>query len=321
MPDLNWTDDQKRVMGIFQPHAAERLLDASTSDRRFVHYTSAETAAKILETKAVLLRQASAMNDFREIEYGITCISEAWTRHRALFDQALSPFDHDFGPRLWEWFVSWRDRIRWESFVACISEHDADEDTIGRLSMWRAYASRDGVALVLNATPFLTASDALGAYSSPVAYHSIDSFCGEFEALLFRIRADLDYLKSKPEGWVFGEMCHVLHFAMLCTKHAGFREEREWRVVRSPAFNKPTTLQESVRVIRGVPQTVLSLELKDNPEAGLTGIEIPSLLNRVIIGPSQQPIPIASALVSLLRSAGISDPLSRMAVSDIPLRT
>jgi hypothetical protein len=317
---LNWSDETETAMSIFQPYAKEKILGAVSTGRKFVHYTSAETASLILQTKTILLRQASLMNDFREIEFGTSCIQSSWVQHKLLFDEVFSTFEPTFGQRLWDWFSSWKDRVRWETFITCVSEHDTAENKFGRLSMWRAYGGTNGVALVVNGTPLVATSDALGAYSSPVAYHTTDSFSADFESLILRVRDNFDFLRSKSADWVFGQMCHTLHYAMLCTKHYGFCEEREWRVVRSPAFNTPSNLIESIKTISGIPQKVLTLELKDNLAGGLVGIEIPSLLDRVIIGPTQQPVAIGDALKALLKDAGVRDPMAMIAFSEIPLR-
>lgn len=260
------------------------------------------------------------MNDFREIEFGTQCIQDSWLAHQSEFDEVFGKISPDFGERLWKWFQGWKDVVRYQTFVACVSEHREDEDIYGRLSMWRAYGGANGVALVLDAGPFLQASNALNAYSSPVAYHTRQTFHFEFGLMIERVRGDLAFLEAKGAEWVFAQMCHTLHFAMLCTKHYGFHEEREWRVVQSPAFGEPKNLTRSVAVVNDVPQTVLTLVLKDLPEEGLVGIEIPAFLDKVIIGPTQHPFVIAEAMTSLLKARGVSDPASKIALSDIPLR-
>lgn len=317
---LGWSEDDKKIMSIFQPFAKGKIENAVSVGRKFVHYTSAETASIILRERTILLRQASLLNDFREIEFGTSCIHTSWQRHQKLFDEVFGTFDPNFGARLWSWFTSWKERIRWETFVTCVSEHDKEEDKFGRLSMWRAYGGSNGVALVINGTPFFSASDALGAYSSPVAYHTTDTFSTDFEELILRVRTSIEFLRTRDSESIFGRMCNVLHYAMLCTKHYGFLEEREWRVVRSPAFNKPSALPESITTISGVPQRVLTLHLKDDPENGLVGIELPALLDRVIVGPTQQPVAIGDAIASLLGGAGVQNPNEKIAFSDIPLR-
>ncbi len=45
---------------------------------RFVYYTSARVAMSILQRKEAWMRQATTMNDFSEIQYGLSRLSEAY---------------------------------------------------------------------------------------------------------------------------------------------------------------------------------------------------------------------------------------------------
>lgn len=317
---MGWDAETQLTMAVFRPYALQKMTDAANQGLRFAHYTSAATAGLILDNYSIRLRQSSTMNDFREIEFGTQCIQDSWLAHQRQFDDVFGRISPDFGERLWAWLQDWKQTVRYQTFLACVSEHKKDEDTYGRLSMWRAYGGANGVALVLNSEPFLRPSNALHAYSSPVAYHTRESFEIEFHSLVQRAEDNLTFLQSKGVEWVFGQMCHTFHFAMLCTKHYGFWEEREWRIVHSPAFGEPKNLARSVKTVNGIPQTVLTLKLKDIPDEGLIGIEIPAFLDRIIIGPTQHPFVIAEALASLLKLRGVSDPASKIVYSDIPLR-
>lgn len=46
--------------------------------RRFVYYTDADTALKMIEGKTLWLRQASLMSDSAEVHWGIQCIKHAY---------------------------------------------------------------------------------------------------------------------------------------------------------------------------------------------------------------------------------------------------
>lgn len=72
--------------------------------------------------------------------------------------------------------------------------------------------------------------------------------------------------------------------------------------------------------IRGVPQNVYKIPLKDIPEEGLVGIEPVSLIDRIIMGPSQFPFEIAEIFFEKLRNIGAKDPGSLVQISGIPLR-
>ena len=101
----------------------------------------------------------------------------------------------------------------------------------------------------------------------------------------------------------------MLRFATLCTKHPGFAEEREWRVVYCPTLEQSPYLIKDIAVVRGVPQPIYKIPLKDIPEAGFAGA-IPAQLSRVIIGPTQYPLALAEAFVeSLPKPASLNPPL------------
>jgi hypothetical protein len=84
----------------------------------------------------------------------------------------------------------------------------------------------------------------------------------------------------------------MLAFAAVCTKHPGFGKEVEWRVLHAPWWEKSAYLKKELEVVQGVPQAVYKIPLKDIPEAGLSRITIPALIDRIIIGPTRDPLAI-----------------------------
>lgn len=103
-------------------------------------------------------------------------------------------------------------------------------------------------------------------------------------------------------------------------KHPGFHEEREWRVIYSPRFERSERLVADIQIIHGAPQRIFKIPLKDFPEEGFVGAEIPSFVERVIIGPTQYPVAIRDAIVGLLDEAGVENAEGKVWTSDIPLR-
>ena len=76
-----------------------------------------------------------------------------------------------------------------------------------------------------------------------------------------------------------------------------------------------------MRTLRGVTQPVYDMPLKDIPHEGLVGIEIPQLVHKIIIGPTQYGSAAWNALWFLLEDAGIDRPGERLVASGVPLRT
>jgi hypothetical protein len=57
----------KKLLPIFFPYHTSRRDRMIESNGRFVHYTSAENAIKIINTKCVWMRNATCMSDYREV--------------------------------------------------------------------------------------------------------------------------------------------------------------------------------------------------------------------------------------------------------------
>jgi hypothetical protein len=315
------TSEQLHILQIFYPYAFSKVSEAISKGTRFVHYTTADAALKMLVSREVWMRKSSCMNDYMEVEHGFECLNAAYKKHKERFSSIFDSLFPEFSKKLEELFNSWLPHFRTESYVTCISEHDESENRTGRLSMWRAYGHSAGVGMILNAAPFLRPSDALKAYTSPVAYLDGEAFGQEFFNLLQSIEANIPTLKALGEEVVRAHIFEVFRMAILCTKHPGFKEEREWRVIYTPTYQKSARLLSEIQSINGIPQPIHKIPLKDVPDEGLVGIEIPNLVGSVIIGPTNFPLAIKDAFVAKLEEFGVVDARSRIVISDIPLRT
>lgn len=318
---MDLTAEQLRIYQIFFPYAFNKQADIRTKNGRLVHYTSAEAAVSMVQTKEVWMRNATVVNDFMEIEHGFRCLNEAYKGPSGKqFKSVLNGVYPAFSDELEKLFNSWLPHFRTDTYITSLSEHLPSEDLFGRLSMWRAYGGMTGVAVVLNNKAFLSQSDVLKAYSSPVAYLSVSDFAAELQKIVDAIQANINLVSKIPKQELITVVFTMMRYAILCTKHPGFHEEREWRIIYSPTYEKSKEMKSAIQTIKGVPQAIYRIPLKDFPEQGLVGAEIPELVERVIIGPTQYPLPIRTAIVSLLEEAGLKDAQSKVLISDIPLR-
>lgn len=315
-----FSPDETRGYEIFFPFALRKIRQAISDKQRFVHYTSADTALNICRKPEIWLRKSNCMNDFMEIEYGLECLNYALSQNKEKIRSILDGLHEGTFDRSVEWYNGWLSHFRNDTYIFCISEHYPEEDSMGRLSMWRAYGGDTGVALVLNPEVILTPSEALNAHSSPVAYFSKEQASTELSNLLDNIANNKDYILQKGENYLHNSMCEVFRMSTLCMKHPGFREEAEWRVIYSPQYSESSAIKRSIQSIGGVIQPVYAIPLKDMPESGLNNLEIPQLVERVIIGPTEFPDVIAEAMADLLSSVGVTEPKKRVFTSDIPLR-
>jgi hypothetical protein len=135
------------------------------------------------------------------------------------------------------------------------------------------------------------------------------------------VRTNRDFLRGIDRNEFIASVFMMFVTAVVCLKHEGFHEEREWRITYSPKRMPSPLMESSVEVVAGVPQLVYKIPLENNPDADLSGIDLRDLLDRIIIGPSQFPWVMYEAFVAALDAAGVKDAPSRVFVSQIPVRT
>lgn len=318
--ELGLSEHDFRTFGIFYPYATERSLEAARKNQRFVYYTSAETAMRIIRSQEVWMRKSHLMNDYREVEHGFDCLNRAYNKNKDRITSVLDGMFPGFCSRLETMFNNWLPHFRTDTYITCISEHETSEDQYGRLSMWRAYGGGAGVAIVVNGGPLIRPTHALNAYASPVAYYSDQEVERELLRLVKNIEDNGEFVVSLGEEAFRGQMFSAFRSAVLCTKHPGFLEEREWRVIYSPSLAKSTRIISSIESVNGTPQSICKIPLKDVPEEGLHGLALPQFIDRIIIGPSKYPLGIYEAFSILLNEAGVPDTANKIIVSDVPLR-
>lgn len=317
---------------LFLPLATREIARVRESKTRFVHYTNAETAIKILRGKEMWLRNSRVMNDFSEVKYGLDCFGTAWTTEsgerlkkvmRKVQENLPELFESNFKARI--------SNVHDETYLVSISEHiDGLEDEYGRLSMWRAYAPRNGVAFIFNNRPFVSETNALNAFTSPVNYATKESFSNNLLEIADGLEKQVDLLKAKGAAWFNETLLLSLSFAIQATKHPAFAEEKEWRVIYSPhtlARQGLLTTQQIERVpteitcLGGVPQRIYKIPFKDYPEEDFIGATIPELIHRVLIGPTPDSYMIREAIVGELVKAGVENASDKVHITGVPLRT
>lgn len=293
-------------------------------DEKFVHYTDAETAMKIIKNKEVWLRNAQVMNDASEISYGLSYFKKALFENDALgvLAEAESvigsePIQQELKSRLQAY-----DRfLQQETYLACLSRHQSCEDETGRLSMWRAYGN---VAIVIRSTPFTfdRPIERNAPLSVSVNYFDKDDYASHLSNIASKLReraADLKAANINREGMIQA-LIELAYNVAVCTKHSGFLEEQELRVIWHPLSMSNPHMKPKQVVINGVAQTIWALNLVNDPENGLDRADLPNLLERIIIGPTAHPQVSYSAFVECLKSVRVPEPENKVVVSHIPLR-
>jgi hypothetical protein len=314
---------------IFFPYAFQRSEEFLHSRFDFVHYTSATNAFRIIEGKQVTLRNALLMNDFSEITHGEQCFAEAWMSEDGIgqegndgrFKKVLDRLHYDLAASVGQVFFDFEHSRKRNTFLLSISEHDPrKEDNLGRLSMWRAYGGKTNVALVLNPESILQDTDANLGFTSPVAYCKVGDFQEHLSTLCDSLENNFDVLETIGHERVGQYLRTAISTALVCTKHPGFSEEREWRLVYAPWLAPSALVKEEIVNIDGVPQLVNLVKLADRPEYNLKNMSPQSIIKRIIIGPTEYPSILYDAFCSKLEANGFQSVDSFVVVSDIPIR-
>jgi hypothetical protein len=304
---------------IFCPGLLEESLKVVQENRRFAYYTNSDTAMKVIRNSELWFRNAMVMNDFSEIAYGLRLIGKVFSGSEGdRFREAVNDIFPDVMEKVDAKFSDWNADWALETYIACVSLHNDSEDTSGRLSMWRAYGD---TALVVNNGPMTAVTDLLGVFSVPVAYLDESGLNQKMSRIVDEILKNRSYLTDLGSDVLVEYIHKMLFHIAIATKHPGFAEEKEWRLFYRPSERVSPGMRCETVVLGGVPQNIWALRLADEPESGLHGASIPSLLDRLIIGPTEHPYVSGQAFRRVLTEAGVEDADRKVCVSDIPLRT
>jgi hypothetical protein len=265
------------------------------------------------------------MSDYLEIQHGFQILSGFFfdETRRKKFTDALDACLPSAAIEAIEDFRQWWGGIRFSTYITSISEHDGEEDSHGRLSMWRAFGGNVArVAVVFKLPWFSRAASALGAMFRPVAYLTEQEVLDKvIPKVIENIRSNHDFLRSAPRPSVVMSVFEMLVAGVCCLKHEGFREEREWRITCNSARGVSPLIERSIETVGGVPQTVYKLPLDVTVSDSLTHIDLSRIFDRLIIGPSPFALSMYQPFVTELKKAGVSDAEQRVVHSGIPIRS
>lgn len=309
---------------IFFPNIIESLERAKKSKQKFVHYTSASSASEILKNKEIWLRHTDCLNDFSEVKHGLNCLQYAYIKSN--FREILSSLHPQLTEHVEQSFNTLFERAEKNIFILSISEHQNSEDHYGRLSMWRAYGGNVGVALVFNdlIVESIDDYDEEGMDSPgvllPVYYFDKEKMLNHLNLIAQKMDDEKNIIKQMDFDHLKNMLINMLTWLVLATKHPGFEEEREWRLIFSPEFDEPLNLVKSEVIVKGVPQNIYKFSLDKIPNTKRGYYSFNEVFDRLIIGPTTFSLPIQRLFSETLIKLGVENPEEKIIVSEIPLR-
>lgn len=288
---------------------------------RFAYYTSAATASLILQNQELWLRSTEVMNDHSEVMHGARGMYRSLsTEIGESFYQAVDSCHPNSSSELKQLLSDRMPFMLADTFISCLSEHEAGQDDLGRLSMWRAYGGESGVAIVFRQAPFLSENIRVGAYTYPVMYGGAVSALAEIYQVANGIKDNVQLIKEIPRQQFLDLLLESLRSIAIATKHEAFLEEREWRLVACPTLLESKYLTQEVRCVGSVSQVVQVLHIGKAAKDGIAELSPDQIIDRILIGPTEYARVLFRSMVELLKRLGVENAHERVHITDIPLR-
>jgi len=209
-------------------------------------------------------------------------------------------------------------------YVFCLSEH-AKDDADGLLSMWRGYGGNgNGAAIVFDAAK-LSVRNSSPLLISKVTYGTTEERMRWLEQRITQFAGILGQSQISDDKLY---LCSFMFFERLklfavFTKHRGFSEEKEWRVVYMRNRDKDKVFDKMFSYWigpRGV-EPKLKFKIEHVPDFTDDDLSLSKIVERVILGPSlSSPLALGSVL-KMLDTLNRSDLKHRIKASTIPFRT
>lgn len=295
--------------------------------RHLAHYTSLSVLEKIVMNNEIWFSHPSSMNDNQEMRFGIRegiRVMQDTGADSSLVELAGGRGNFESILNHYIEFIRIFDlEVSTDVYVFCLSVFDLEKWPDGRLSMRRGYgANGNGVALVFN-TSFLTAQVGSPLLIAKVQYVSDEERTGLIRAsftkclnVLKQHGADAITMKETARN-----MFRMTLYHALSSKHPGFGEEEEWRIVYFSDLDVHDLLKDRRGyLVRGdtvEPKLKFPVEpLKLEPRQDWT---FDSILERIVLGPTHSS---AFAQSSARRMLQCLEPkfTSKLWVSGIPYR-
>lgn len=288
------------------------------------HYTSLESAERIIESNELWFSNPLLMNDHEELLFGINAGFQRFKDSSKIINACESTEHYEsLIQSLQEMYDDYQRNYVFDTYVLCFSEHKRD-DFNGVLSMWRGYgAIGSGVAVVIDTAKIEP------IHNSPMAIAKVGYASKEerFAWLEERIDSVARILAENPKSaenlyFVANRWFERIKSFALFSKHDGFAEEKEWRIVYFRERDEYQALNDMLgyHITAKAVEPKLKLKLKRIP--GVTGeaFSLETITDRLILGPSLSTLLSALSFKRMLEVRGQTLLAGKIHASTIPFR-
>jgi hypothetical protein len=288
------------------------------------HYTSFDALEKILKSGEIWLSNPLYMNDFQEVRFGMQRGRELVLESDEL---AVACGSKDRAQKLihaFEHFFAKFDSAALDVYVFCFSEH-AKSDEDGKLSMWRGYGRNGhGVAMVFDSSR-LAVVPRSPLILARVEYGTDNERLASLRKYVRKCAEILGDLKPPDEKLYIAAHMLFERFRLfaLFTKHSGFAEEEEWRLVYLRDRDTGNLLAPMLHYSIGSRGVEPKLRLPVKPLEGVIpeGVTLQNITERIVLGPTISTPLTRAAVVRMLERVGAPYLKESLRLSGIPYRS
>ncbi len=305
-------------------------LKGGFPDKRplLAHYTSITVLEKILRTDEVWFSNPLVMNDLQEVRFGIT-----QGNNLVLNRLNNQDFIDAFGgrervKRFQDAYIHntmvFQNQDVFDLYMLCTSEHDDEKHHDGLLSMWRGYGGNGmGAAIVLDTSRIQSFKDS-PLIIAPVKYGSDEDRVKWLSALVDKFipivkNGNFPDNRLYLPAYFLNERIKIM---AVLSKHSGFAEEREWRIVYWKGNDKENKLGHMFSYFIGPRGIEPKLKFKIGPISGIVEeqLTVEKLTYKIILGPSVSSPFAKAGITRMLDQIGKGTLKERITASTIPYR-
>jgi hypothetical protein len=314
------------ISALFGELYTDFLNEAWTKGERplLAHYTSIQVLEKIFCNEEIWLSNPLFMNDLGEMKFGFNAGLNRFASN-PIIDEACGSDERAAEVRrgYLYYYQQYDKEHALNVYVFCASKHEPS-DYDGRLSMWRAYGGNGaGVSIVFN-TASISALAESPLSIAKVRYASTEE-CNEYIDQKIQQWSRIVASYSIPTDKLYLAVYQLFYFIelfALTTKHKGFAEEEEWRLIYMPDRDTKKLLTDRFDYTvtgRGV-EPKLKLKIAPSPGIADSPLSLASLLDRIILGPSVSSPLARNSACRMLEKLGKMEFVDKVFSSSIPLR-
>lgn len=319
--------EPKQIAEHFSPLWADLTPDTQFAAVKplLAHYTSLTTLELILKNNEIWLSNPLYMNDHEEVRFGVLnglrIIRESREIRAALKTESRNRL---LDVTLEDQFHKFDTEHLFDTYVFCASQHDP-ANTDGVLSQWRAYgANGNGAALVIDTGrfepkpgpgAFTLAKVQYGTAAARIAW--LTNMAVQAAKIIDAVHFDVPDISTI--AWVLFDRIKL--FALF-TKHIGFEEEREWRLVYLRDRDIGKKYDDMFSYYNGPRGVEAKLKFPIKPIAGLTAddLSLEKITAAILLGPTTSSPLALDAVKRMLTDTKHPALIPLVRASTIPLR-